>query len=257
MIELEACAHVVPLMAPETVVEVARQAERIGYHHCLVADEGFHPDVHTCLGMIARETTRMRLGFSANPYTRHPAVTAAAAATLDRLSGGRAFVTLLTGGSMVLGPMGLERHRPRVTLDDALQVMRLLWTGDEVTHHGPVFSLDRARLAVAPCQAHVWVAGRGPGVLGVAGRHADLALCTVKPDLAGAFAVVDEAARGRPAPPRRAYLGRICFTEEMLEDQAATLPFVLLDSPRRVLEAIGFDEEEIALVERAAADNRP
>ena len=90
----------------------AVEAERLGYDYCLVADEGFHPDVYACLGAIARATDRITLGVLTNGYTRHPAVTAAAAATVNELSGGRLVVTLLAGGSMVLTPMGIERARP-------------------------------------------------------------------------------------------------------------------------------------------------
>ena len=63
------------------------------------------------------------------------------------------------------------------------------------------------------------------------------------------------ASAGRP-DPRRFYLGRICYTQELLEGQRRTLSFVLMDSPRRVLESLGLTADEIAVVERAAGTNR-
>ncbi len=121
--------HIVPLMPARDVISVAVEAERLGYDYCLVADEGFHPDVYACLGAIARATDRITLGVMTNGYTRHPAVTAAAAATVNELSGGRLVVNLLAGGSMVLSPMGIERSRPARVVADALQAMRRLWSG--------------------------------------------------------------------------------------------------------------------------------
>ena len=125
--------HIVPLMPADDVISVAVEAERLGYEYCLVADEGFHPDVYACLGVIARATDRITLGVLTNGYTRHPAVTAAAAATVNELSGGRLVVTLLAGGSMVLRPMGIERARPARVVADSVQVLKRLWSGDEVS----------------------------------------------------------------------------------------------------------------------------
>ena len=128
--------HIVPLMPAGDVISVAVEAERLGYEYCLVADEGFHPDVYACLGVIARATDRITLGVLTNGYTRHPAVTAAAAATVNELSGGRLVVTLLAGGSMVLSPMAIERVRPARVVADSVQVLRRLWSGNEVSWQG-------------------------------------------------------------------------------------------------------------------------
>jgi len=255
---IEIGAHIVPLMPPEMVVEVAKQAERIGYDYCLIADEGFHPDVYACLGAIARETSRIRIGAVTNGYTRHPAVTAAALATINELSGGRAFVTMLAGGSMVLAPMGITREKPYRTVSEAIEIMEALWTGEEISWEGSRFSLDHAALGMGSQSIPIWVASRGPLLLRHAGRHAVGAMMTVKPDLGAAFEIVDNAAAdaGR-AVPKHIYLGRICYTSEMLTEQRRTLPYVLMDSPTRVLESLGFDADEIALVERAAAENAP
>jgi len=255
---IEIGAHIVPLMPPDMVVEVAKEAERIGYDYCLIADEGFHPDVHACLGAIARETDRIRIGAVTNGYTRHPAVTAAALATVNEMSGGRAFVTLLAGGSMVLAPMGISREKPFRTVSDSMEIMQSLWSGEEITWEGSRFSLDHAALGMGPQSIPIWVASRGPMLLRHAGRHAAGALITVKPDLGAAFGIVDDAAAEADRPrPKHIYLGRICYTPEMLTEQRMTLPYVLMDSPTRVLESLGFDRSEIALVARAAAENAP
>ena len=254
---VSAGVHIVPLMSAGDVISVAVEAERLGYEYCLVADEGFHPDVYACLGVIARATDRITLGVLTNGYTRHPAVTAAAAATVNELSGGRLVVTLLAGGSMVLSPMGIERARPARVVADSVQVLRRLWSGDEVSWRGQTCSLDRARLGLGPQSIPIWIAGRGPRLLELAGQQADGVILTVKPDLGAALSLVEEAAAmaGRPEP-RRFYLGRVCYTPELLEGQRRTLSFVLMDSPRRVLESLGLSDE-IAVIERAAQTNQP
>ncbi len=250
--------HIVPLMPADDVISVAVEAERLGYDYCLVADEGLHPDVYACLGAIARATERITLGVLTNGYTRHPAVTAAAAATVNELSGGRLVVTLLAGGSMVLSPMGIERARPARMVADSVQVLRRLWSGEEVSWKGETCSLDRARLGMGRQSIPIWIASRGPRLLGLAGQQADGVILTVKPDLGAALRLVEEAAAmaGRPEP-RRFYLGRICYTPQLLEGQRRTLSFVLMDSPRRVLESLGLRCDEIAVIERAARANQP
>lgn len=255
---VSAGVHIVPLMPAEDVITVAVEAERLGYDYCLVADEGFHPDVYACLGAIARATDRITLGVLTNAYTRHPAVTAAAAATVNELSRGRLVVILLAGGSMVLSPMGIERSRPARAVADCVQVLRRLWSGREVSWSGQTCSLDRARIGMGPQPIPIWIAGRGPRLLELAGRQADGVILTVKPDLGAALSLVEEAAAtaGR-GDLERFYLGRICYTPELLEGQRRTLSFVLMDSPRRVLESLGLSAAEIAVVEHAAGANRP
>ena len=250
--------HIVPLMPSRDVIAVATEAERLGYDYCLVADEGFHPDVYACLGAVARATDRITLGVLTNAYTRHPAVTAAAAATVNELSGGRLVVTLLAGGSMVLSPMGIERSRPARIVADCVQVLKRLWSGQEVSWKGETCSLDRAQLGMGPQTIPIWIASRGPRLLELAGRQADGVILTVKPDLGAALDLVESAAAkaGRPEP-KRFYLGRICYTPELLEGQRRTLSFVLMDSPRRVLSSLGLGAKEIAVVEQAADSNQP
>ena len=250
--------HIVPLMPADDVISVAVEAERLGYEYCLVADEGFHPDVYACLGAIARATDRITLGVLTNGYTRHPAVTAAAAATVNELSGGRLLVTLLAGGSMVLSPMGIERARPARVVADSVQVLRRLWSGDEVSWRGQTCSLDRARLGMGPQSIPIWIASRGPRLLELAGQQADGVILTVKPDLGATLSLIGSAAAaaGRPGP-HCFYLGRICYTPELLEGQRRTLSFVLMDSPPRVLQSLGLTPDEIEVVEHAAGANHP
>ena len=255
---LEAGIHIVPLMAANDVVELCVEAERIGYDYAVVADEGFHPDVYTCLGAVARGTSRIKIGPVTNGYTRHPAVTATAVATLNEMSGGRAFAVFLAGGSMVLGPMAIARTKPYRAVKDTVDVARRLWSGESVTWAGYNHSLDGAKLGLGSQDIPIWITSRGPLLLGLVGRVGDVALITVKADLADAFELVDAAAdKAGQMAPRHAYLGRICYTPEMLSAQRSTISYVLMDSPPRVLTSLGFDDDAIALVGEAVATNAP
>ena len=179
------------------------------YDYCLVADEGFHPDVYACLGAIARATERITLGVLTNGYTRHPAVTAAAAATVNELSGGRLVVVLLAGGSMVLSPMGIERARPAPGGGRRSG-------GAQGAVVGPGGQLAGARRAPSTGLGSaweaqsipIWIASRARACSNWPGGRADGVVLTVKPDLGAALSLVNGGricrgpARAEPLLPR-------------------------------------------------------
>uniref|UniRef100_UPI001178CA54 LLM class flavin-dependent oxidoreductase n=1 Tax=Candidatus Entotheonella palauensis TaxID=93172 RepID=UPI001178CA54 len=72
-----------------------RIAEDLGYDSLWVTERYFHEETFSLLGFLAAATERLRLGVGVvNPYTRHPALLAMGAATLDRISGGRIMLGL-------------------------------------------------------------------------------------------------------------------------------------------------------------------
>ena len=156
--------ELMPDMPIAEAIETARAAEQLGYAYCLVTDEGLMHDPYVLLGAMAGQTRTIRLGAATSGYTRHPAVTAAAAASLQELSQGRAFVTLVAGGSMTLSPMGLDRTAPLTVVRETVEILRRLWTGEAVTWNGQRFSLDQARLAMGAQHIPIcliWAAPRG------------------------------------------------------------------------------------------------
>ena len=188
---IELGLQIVPTMPPGEAVETIRAAEELGYSYAMVADEGLMLDPYALLGAAAGATTAIRLGSVTNGYTRHPAATAAALATVDQMSGGRAFVTLVAGGTMVLRPMGIERAEPLAVMADAIEMMRLLWGGEPVTWQGRRFRLEEARIETGPHRIPVFVAARGPGMLKLAGARADGVVLMVKSDLGDALALAE------------------------------------------------------------------
>ncbi|MEC8486652.1 MAG: LLM class flavin-dependent oxidoreductase [Actinomycetota bacterium] len=92
------------------IVELAVLAEQMGYDRCWLFDEGVMTrDVFVTLAAIAERTSTIKIGPGiTNPYVRHPGATAAAIASIDELSDGRAFIGVGAGGGLALGPLAVE-----------------------------------------------------------------------------------------------------------------------------------------------------
>jgi alkanesulfonate monooxygenase SsuD/methylene tetrahydromethanopterin reductase-like flavin-dependent oxidoreductase (luciferase family) len=161
-----------PLADAEALAAVAGRAEEAGWDGLFVwdhvmTDEGVAvADPWIALAAVAVATDRLRLGPLVTPLARRrPWDVARQAATLDRLSGGRAVLGVGLGGDgrRELSAFGEERDaRTRAALlDEALEVVTALWTGELVTHTGPGWTLDRAQVLPTPAQAPrmpIWAA---------------------------------------------------------------------------------------------------
>ena len=111
------------------LVELAVSAERLGYDDFWLADERFFREVYTILGLAAARTSRIRLGPGVtDPYSRHPALTAMAIATLDEISGGRAILGLGAGVSG-FRELGIDAARSAVAIREAVSSSADSWPG--------------------------------------------------------------------------------------------------------------------------------
>ncbi len=250
--------QVVPTMPVAELIETVQVAEGLGYDYCMVADEGLMHDIYVVLGLLAESTTRIRLGAVTNCYTRHPAATAAALATVDDISDGRAFLTLVAGGTMVLDPLGLARIKPLARVRESVEMMRLLWSGEPVSWQGDVFGLNDAQLT-AGCRRNIpiWIAARGPRLLELAGEVADGVVLMGKGDLGDALAIVDRGERAGSDDFARVYLDRLAYTPEMLAEAKTLYSYALMDSPDRVLRNIGLKQDQIDRLATAIRDGGP
>ncbi len=120
--------NVIPECPIREIVDLAVHAEELGFDRVWVYDEGLVTrDVFVVMSAIAAATTQIEIGPGiTNPYTRHPGQTAAAIASLDELSGGRAFLGIGAGGSLTLDPLGLERRRPLTAVRETIDAARAL-----------------------------------------------------------------------------------------------------------------------------------
>jgi alkanesulfonate monooxygenase SsuD/methylene tetrahydromethanopterin reductase-like flavin-dependent oxidoreductase (luciferase family) len=174
-------------MPVDAVCERARIAERSGFAGIAFMDHLAPPlaedspmyEAMTLATWVAAKTTDLVVSHLVLcDAFRHPAVLAKQAVTLDHASGGR-FELALGWGSIAdeLTSYGVTDDGPpeRVArLAESLTLLRALWTGDPVVHHGTYFDVDCAGQRPPPLGSiPVVVGGTGPRTLGLVRDHAD------------------------------------------------------------------------------------
>lgn len=171
----------------------------------------------TTLAALATATTRIRLGLLVTGVTyRHPSMLALEAVTVDHASHGRL--------ELALGAAWHGREHEQFGIDfpalgerfdrleDALEIITRLMTGDVVSYKGHHFNLDAARARPIPVQQPhppIWIGGSGPKrTLPLVARYADVWHCYASPaEFADLSARIDTLAEGigrDPAAIRRA-----------------------------------------------------
>ncbi|HEX4539840.1 MAG TPA: LLM class flavin-dependent oxidoreductase [Acidimicrobiales bacterium] len=157
---------------PHRVAEVAKQAEEWGFTGLLVADsQNLNADIWVELALAGAATERLLLGPGVtNPVTRHPAVTASAAATLQAETGGRAVLGLGRGDSAVT-QLGM-RPVPPAALERLLVTMQAYLRGETVDVDGVPTQIRWLTGSGAP-KVPVVVAATGPQAIAVGARHAE------------------------------------------------------------------------------------
>jgi coenzyme F420-dependent glucose-6-phosphate dehydrogenase len=186
------CSH--ESYQPEVLVDQAVHAEDAGFDVVLGSDH-FHPWVDdqsaasfvwTWLGYVAARTERVELATSVTCplFHYHPAMIAQAAATVDRLSGGRFILGVGTGENINEGPLGFEfpGYTERIErMEEALEILHRLFAGEKLDFAGKYYTTDKARLYSPPQRpVPVWMAAGGPKSATFAGSNADGLITSVK-----------------------------------------------------------------------------
>lgn len=186
------CSH--ESYQPEELVSQAIQAEEAGFDAVLGSDH-FHPWVDdvaasgfvwTWLGTVAAMTENVELATSVTCplFHYHPGLVAQAAATVDRLSGGRFILGVGTGENINEGPLGFAfpGYKERIErMAEALQILKRLFSGEKVTFDGDYYTLDHARLYSPPTrEIPILMAAGGPKSAAFAGSNADGVITSVK-----------------------------------------------------------------------------
>ncbi len=148
-----------------------------------------------------------------SPFVIHPAVIAQAAATSAVLTGGRFQLGVGTGEALnehitdSRWPPAAERLE---MLEQAIEVMRRLWSGDLTTHRGTHYSVDSARLYTLPDNPPpVYISGLGEKSVELAGRIGDGYICTgPNADLVKLFR--ESGGAGKPAQGGL----KVCYAED-------------------------------------------
>ena len=248
-----------PAAAVARTVAVARIADAVGIDSLWVSEDPDGWDAFALLGALARETTRLRLGPGVtNPYLRHPNTLAAAVATVDRLSGGRAVLGLGRGQTELYDrALGVDVGKPLAVLQETIELLRAWWTppfsASSVGTEGTRIAVRGWRRTLAPVQSHVPIvlAAVGPRALALAGRLADGVLFNDLASVAfirSAVAATRQAAAaaGRDPDALSFYArGGVRVTDDpgrILEGRKATIALIhALPGMERLLETPGFD----------------
>jgi G6PDH family F420-dependent oxidoreductase len=180
---------------PLDLVRHAARAEEAGFDFAMVSDhfhpwtdrQGQSPFVWSVLGGIAASTERMIIGtgVTALSVRIHPAILAQAAATTAVMLPGRFWFGVGTGENLnehVLGDAWPEHSMRAAMLEEAVALIRRLWTGELVDHDGDFYRVSRARLYTLPkAPPPILIAASGDETATLAGHIGD-GLITTSPD---------------------------------------------------------------------------
>jgi G6PDH family F420-dependent oxidoreductase len=180
---------------PRELVTQARGAEQAGFKGLWISDhyhpwnhkQGQSPFVWSVIGALAGAGVDLPVATAVTcPTVRlHPAVTAQAAATSQVLLDGRFTLGVGTGEALnehILGSGWPEADVRLEMLEEAVEIMRALWSGDSVSHRGPHYTVENARIFTRPDPPPpIFVSGFGPKAIDLAARIGD-GFVTTTPD---------------------------------------------------------------------------
>ncbi|MGV9770437.1 TIGR03557 family F420-dependent LLM class oxidoreductase [Streptosporangium sp. NPDC003464] len=171
---------------PKELVRQAKRAEQAGFEALWISDhfhpwldvQGNSPFVWSVIGALAEATSLPITTAVTCPLVRvHPAIIAQAAATSAALTGGRFQLGVGTGEALnehIIDSRWPPASERLEMLEEAVELMRELWSGRLVTHRGTHYDLDTARLYTLPDEPPpVYMSGFGEKSVELAGRIAD------------------------------------------------------------------------------------
>jgi 5,10-methylenetetrahydromethanopterin reductase len=154
------------------IVKLVKLAEDVGFEYAWITDHYNNKNVYETLALIADGTETIKMGPGVtNPYVRSPAITAAAVATLDELSNGRATLGIGPGDKATFDALGIEWTKPVSTIKDAIAMMTTLMAGEK-TESGAQLGGVKAVQEKIP----IYMGAQGPMMLKTAGGFSDGAL---------------------------------------------------------------------------------
>ena len=218
----------------DRVVEQVLLADRLGLDLAGVQDHPYqrrHLDAWTLLAYLAGRTERIRLFPDvANLPLRPPALLAKAAASLDRLSGGRVELGLGAGAFWeAIAAWNGPARTPKESVDaleEAIAIIRRVWAGERgIRTEGAHYRLAGAHGGPAP--AHdmgIWLGAYGPRMLRMVGRAADGWVPSLPrlplAEVPARMALIDESAERAGRDPAR--IVRVANVNGAIEDGAVT-----------------------------------
>lgn len=192
---------------PRELIDLAVRAEDAGFDYLAISDhfhpwtsqQGQSPFVWSILGGIAASTESIEVGTTVTcPTIRtHPAIIAQAAATTAAMMPGRFYLGLGSGENLNEHITGEPWPAPptRVAmLEEAIEIIRELWEGEEVNHDGLYYTVNRARLFTLPqAPPPIYIAAAAPVSIRLAADNDGLVTTDADPEIIATF----EEAGGR------------------------------------------------------------
>ncbi|HZC72568.1 MAG TPA: TIGR03557 family F420-dependent LLM class oxidoreductase [Jatrophihabitans sp.] len=195
---------------PDEIVEQARLAEQAGFESLWISDhfhpwndeQGQSPFVWSVIGAISQVCSLPVMTAVTCPTIRtHPAIIAQAAATSAVMTGGRFILGVGSGEALnehVIGARWPDANVRLDMLEEAVEVMRTLWKGEYVDHHGEYYTVENARIYTLPDgPIPIYVSAFGPKAADVAGRIGD-GFVTTSPDKQIISQFRDSGGAGKP-----------------------------------------------------------
>ncbi len=219
------------------------------------------------LAFVAARTKKLKFGTSvlALPL-RNPTVLAKEIATLDFLSGGRSLpgVGIGTEEDREYEACGVKRVQRAGRTDEAIQVMRRLWTEDGVTFHGKYFTLNDVTVQPKPSfpggLPPIWIGGRSEAALRRAARLGDGWIVSqappdeVKVGIEKIKSMMEEFEREEPIEEDHyGALFSFCIADTKEEAEKLAAPYMLrrrADIDYRAFSALGTADDVRRLLER-------
>ena len=220
-------------LGPAQLIEQARAAEEAGFSALWISDhfhpwidaQGHSPFVWSMIGAIS-QVCRLPITTAVTcPTVRiHPAIIAQAAATSAVLCEGRFVLGVGSGEALnehILGDPWPEAEVRLEMLEEAVELMRLLWTGKTVSHHGRYYTVENARIYTMPPEPPpVYVSGFGARSIDLAARIGD-GFVSTRPD---ADAIRKFRSGGGQGKPTQAG-AKACYART--EDEALSIAYEL------------------------------
>ena len=230
-----------PSLTPNSVLELIDRCEAldidsIWVSDTLVTDENILEPI-TFMAFMASRMKNMMFGTSVLVIsTRNPVILAKELATLDLLSGGRLLpaVGLGPAESRDFAATGIRKEDKGKRADEAIQLMRRLWTADHVTFTGEFYSVEDVTITPKPYQKGgppIWIGGLSDAALRRVGRLGDgWLVSTITPDevargIESIRHYATEAGREVPEDHYGVYL-QYRFADDPGEGLKAALPYL-------------------------------
>ncbi|QPC84488.1 TIGR03557 family F420-dependent LLM class oxidoreductase [Phototrophicus methaneseepsis] len=213
---------------PSDIVKHAQRAEEVGFTYALISDhfhpwideQGQSPFVWSVLGGIAQATQKLEIGTGVTcPLIRtHPAIIAQATATVAAMMPGRFFLGVGTGENLnehILGDRWPAYEVRSEMLEEAIEVIRLLWQGGMQSHYGKYYTVENARIYTLPEEPiPLMVAASGTDSAELAARVGD-GIISTSPDADIIKAFEEQATETRPKYGKLT----VCWASNMVDAQ--------------------------------------